>query len=126
MWEKKGITPCLEACPECLSGELEDGKIKWMRFDRRICSTRAQNLGPFSFERLLMEAAKEPDPEERRSMLLGNFSRSALQAVAFASVVAQCFECLRNCPICRRARTLKVAGEEKKIGEAARKEASRV
>jgi len=126
MWGKKGTTPCLEACPECLSGELEGDKIKWMRFDRRICSTRAQNLGPFSFERLLMEAAREPDPEKRRSMMLGSFSRSALQAVAFASVVAQCFECLRNCPICIRARTLKAINEEKDTGEAVGKEASHV
>ena len=126
MWEKKGTTPCLEACPECLSGELEGDKIKWMKFDRRICSTRAQNLGPFSFERLLLEAAKEPDPEKRRSMLLGNFSRSALLSVSFGSILAQCFECLRNCPICIRARTLRAVGREKEKREAAVKEASLV
>ncbi len=63
-----------------------------------------------------MEAAKEPDPEIRRSMLLGSFSRSALQAVAFAAVVAQCFECLRNCPICIQARTLRASVEEEKPG----------
>lgn len=116
LWARQGTTPCLEACPECLSGELEAEKIKWMRFDRRICSTRAQNMGPVSYERLLMEAANEPDPEIRRSMLLGSFSRSTLQAVTYAAVVAQCFECLRNCPICIHARTLRASVEEEKPG----------
>jgi hypothetical protein len=116
LWARQGTTPCLEACPECLSGELEEEKIKWMRFDRRICSTRAQNMGPVSYERLLVEAAKEPDTEIRRSMLLGSFSRNALQAVTYAAVVAQCFECLRNCPICIQARTLRASAEEEKPG----------
>ncbi len=116
LWARQGTTPCLEACPECLSGELEAEKIKWMRFDRRICSTRAQNMGPVSYERLLLEAAKEPDPEIRRSMLLGSFSRSALGAVSFAAVVAQCFECLRNCPICIQARTLRASVDEERPG----------
>lgn len=103
MWERKRTTPCLDACPECLSGELEDDQIKWMRYDRRICSTRAQNLSPAPFQRLLLEAASEPDPEVRRSMLLGSFSRNALQAIAYSPVVAQCIECVRNCPVCARA-----------------------
>ena len=106
-WNKHGTTPCLEACPMCLSGEIEDGRIKWMRYDRRICSTRAQTFSPGSYQRLLMESANEPDPEKRKTMVLGSFSRNALQAIAYASVVAQCGECFRNCPICVRARTLK-------------------
>ena len=107
MWERKGTTPCLDACPECLSGELEDGRIKWMRFDRRICSTRAQTLSPGSYQRLLLEGASEPDPEVRKSMLLGSFSRNALQAIAYSPVVAQCIECVRNCPVCAKAFKLK-------------------
>jgi len=112
LWEKRRTTPCLETCPECLSGELEGGRIKWMRYDRRVCSTRAQNLSPGSFQRLLLECTNEPDPEVRRSMLLGSFSRNALQAIAYAVVVGQCVECLRNCPICMQARSLK--GQERR------------
>lgn len=107
LWEKRRIVPCLETCPECLSGELEGGRIKWMRYDRRVCSTRAQNLSPVSFQRLLLESINESDPEVRRSMLLSSFSRNALQAIASSTVVAQCGECLRNCPVCIRARSLK-------------------
>ena len=113
-WEKHETTPCLEACPECLSGELEGGRIKWMRFDRRVCSTRAQTLSPFSFERLLVEGIKEPNAEVKRSILLGSFSRNAMQAIASATVFGQCMECLRNCPICIRARTLKAKDMEAK------------
>ena len=107
LWEGRKTTPCLEVCPECLSGELEGGRIKWMRYDRRVCSTRAQNLSPASFQRLLLEGINESDPEVRRSMLLGSFSRNALQAIASGTVVAQCGECLRNCPVYIRARSLK-------------------
>ena len=107
LWEKRRTTPCLEVCPECLSGELEGRRIKWIRFDRRICSTRAQNLSPVSYQRLLLEGINEPDPEVRRSMLLGSFSRNALQAIASGAVIGQCGECLRHCPICIRARSLK-------------------
>ncbi len=107
LWERRRTTPCLETCPECLSGELEGGQIKWMRYDRRVCSTRAQNLSHGSFQRLLLEGINEPAPEVRRSMLLGSFSRNALQAIAYSTVIGQCAECLRNCPVCIRARSLK-------------------
>ena len=105
LWERRQTTPCLEVCPECLSGELEGGRIKWMRYDRRICSTRAHTP---SLKRLLLEGIKEPDLKVRRSMLLGSLSHDAMQATASGAVFAQCSECLRNCPICRRARSLKV------------------
>ena len=99
--------PCLEACPECLSGELEGGRIKWMRFDRRVCSTRAQNLSPAPLQRMLLAAADEPDAGVRKSMLLGSFSRNALQAMASSTIVGQCGVCLRDCPVCIKGRTLK-------------------
>ncbi len=107
LWEKRRTTPCLETCPECLLGELEGGQIKWMRYDRRICTTRAQNVGLGALQRTLLEAANEPDSEVRRSILLGSFSRSVLEQIAGGRIYSQCGECLRNCPICIRARSLK-------------------
>lgn len=112
-WQKERTTPCLEVCPECLSGELEDGRIKWMRYDRRICSTRAQTLSPVSYQRLLLEAVNEPDPGRRKSILLGSFARNAMQAVTIGPSVSQCGECFRYCPIDLQARTLKGDGDEK-------------
>jgi hypothetical protein len=105
-WEKQRTVPCLETCPECLSGEFENGEIKWMRFDRRICSTRPQNHSPVAFARLLLEASEEPNPGMRRSMILGSFSRNTIQAIASGAVVGQCGECVRNCPIVMRGRQL--------------------
>lgn len=107
MWEKRFTTPCLEICPECLSGEIEGGHIKWMRYDRRICTTRAQTLGVGALQRTLVECANEPDPEVRRGILLGSFSRSVFDSIASGGVVGQCGECLRNCPICIKTRRLK-------------------
>ncbi len=107
MWEKRGTTPCLEACPMCLSGELEDGRIKWMRFNRITCSTRAQNLSDNTFLRIVRDSIEEPDPDVRRSMLLGSLSRNALEAVAYGVVISNCFECVRNCPVCIKGRRLK-------------------
>ncbi len=112
LWERRQTVPCLEACPECLSGELEGGRIKWMRYDRRICSTRAQSFGRGSFQRILLEGANEPNPEVRRSILLGSFYRQVVAAVTSGAVVAQCVECTRNCPVCLQARSLKVKSPE--------------
>jgi len=107
LWEKQGTTPCLDTCPECLSGELEGDEIKWMRYDRRICSTRAQTYGTGAFLRILLDCFEESDPEVRRNLLLGSFSRDVAQAMAAGAVVGQCAECLRNCPIYLDARKLK-------------------
>ncbi|MFC1917898.1 hypothetical protein ACFLXH_04520 [Chloroflexota bacterium] len=107
LWEKQQVTPCLETCPECLSGELAEDKIKWMRYDRRICSTRAQTTGTGAFLRMLVECFNEPDPEIRRNILLGSFSRNTIQAITANAAVGQCSECLRNCPIYLRTRNLK-------------------
>lgn len=114
MWERKETTPCLQKCPECLSGELENGSIKWMRFDKQMCTTRAQTLSIGGFQRTLLEAIDEPDREKRKMMLLGGFfSRNVIQ-IAKGATVGQCGECLRPCPIVIRARRLepKISVEE--------------
>lgn len=108
MWEERHTTPCLATCPECLSGEIEDGRVKWMRFDRRVCSTRAQNMGYIALQRTMQRAVDEPDPGLRRSILFGSFGRSVIETLSSGNVVGQCAECLRECPVCIRARSLKI------------------
>jgi hypothetical protein len=108
LWQRYQTVPCLETCPECLSGELEGGRIKWMRYDRRICSTRAQTEGMSPLLRILLDGMSQPDPEVRRNVLLGSFSRHVIRATATGAVFGQCSECLRHCPICIQARRLKV------------------
>lgn len=108
LWEKKKTTPCLETCPECISGEIEGGRIKWMRYDRRVCSTRAQTEGIGPLLRVLQDAMDNSDREVRRNMVLGRFTRAAITAISMGNVVGQCGECLRNCPVCRKASQLQV------------------
>jgi epoxyqueuosine reductase QueG len=107
LWERRRSIPCLEVCPECLSGELEAGRIKWMKYDRRICSSRAQNEGMGALLRTLLEGANEADLERRKSILLGSFSRAVIEAVASGNVTGQCSECVRVCPIHREAQKLR-------------------
>ncbi|MDP2646339.1 MAG: hypothetical protein Q8P24_15480 [Desulfobacterales bacterium] len=107
MYAKKKTTPCLDKCPECLSGELEKGSIKWMRFNRHLCATRAQTLSPSSFQRTLLEIINEPDPDKRKTMLLGGFFSNIMRQIAGGVFVGQCGECLRVCPVAIKARTLK-------------------
>ena len=108
LWEREKTTPCLATCPMCLSGELENGQIKWMKYDRRICFTRAQAESENAFIQTLLEGVDQPNPESRRSILLGSFSRRLNEALAYGATFGQCSECLRHCPICIQARTLKV------------------
>lgn len=106
-WDKIRSLPCLEACPECLSGELEDGKIKWMRYQRYRCATRAQTTSTMAFQRTLLEAMNETDPEKRKMIVLGNWFGRMVKSMAFSSeLVGQCAECLRDCPVDLKARRL--------------------
>ena len=106
-WERDRTTPCLETCPECLSGEIEDGKIKWMRYNRHLCATRAQTTSMGSFTRTLLEAMNEPDPDKRKMIVMGSFFRRSLSSLASNLSMGQCGECLRACPVSLRVRALR-------------------
>lgn len=119
-WARDRALPCLDACPECLTGELEDGRIKWMRYERYRCSTRAQTTSTMNFQRTLLEAMNEQDPERRKTILLGNWFGRMVKSIAFSSeLVGQCAECLRYCPVELRARRL-ARGDKSAIEEHAK------
>ena len=100
MWEKKGTTPCLTACPDCLKGELEEGRIKWMEYDQLKCYSRAQTTGTDFFQKMLLEVINEPDPERRKQLAFSShFSKSIRAMGTGEGIVAQCFECTRVCPL---------------------------
>jgi hypothetical protein len=104
-WEKRGTTPCLEACPTCLSGELADGGIGWMEFRQDRCYARAQTTAMDSFQQLLVQAVEEPDEERRKTIVYGSHFTRAVRGIAYSTELsAQCFECLRPCPIGRKRR----------------------
>ncbi len=112
-YRKIGKTPCLASCPSdeggCLDGSIgEDGEIEEMYYDRERCVSRAMNFGINSFQKALGEIIDEEDSGRRGSMINSDFfSRSCTSISFFKESVAQCFECMRVCPIGRSERKLK-------------------
>ncbi len=108
LWEKKKTTPCLSSCPDCLSGEIKNGKIDWMEYRQDLCSTRAQTTAMNSFQKILLEAINEPDADRRQAILLGSHFTRAVRSIAYSSELsAQCFNCLKKCPVILQTRKLK-------------------
>ena len=103
LWEKKQTTFCLSSCPDCLSGEIKDGKIHWMEYRQDLCFTRAQTTAMDVFQKLLLEAVNEPDADRRKAILLGSHFTRAVRSMAYGSELsAQCFNCLHKCPVVLR------------------------
>ena len=104
-YRKIGKTPCTASCPSddggCLDGEIdEEGEISYSWYDRERCTTRAMNFGINSFQKAMAEIVTEDDPETRTNMINSDFFNRSCSAVSFfRESVAQCFECMRVCPI---------------------------
>jgi epoxyqueuosine reductase QueG len=112
-FRKFGKTPCMAACPSdeggCLDGSIsEEGRIEYSWYDRERCTTRAMNFGINSFQKALAQIVAEEDEESQKNMLHSDyFSRSCSAITHYKESVAQCFECMRVCPIGRAERKLK-------------------
>jgi len=103
LYDRKGTTPCVSSCPDCLSGEIKDGRIKWMEYRQELCYTRAQTTAMDVFQKLLLEAVNEPDVDRRKAILFGSHFTRAVRSVAYSSELsAQCFNCLKRCPVVRK------------------------
>jgi len=108
-----GKTPCLAACPSeeggCLDGSIDDqGRIEYSYYDRERCVSRAMNFGINSFQKALGQIVAEQDEERQSTMIHSDFfSRSCSAITHYKESVAQCFECMRVCPIGRSERKLK-------------------
>ena len=113
VYKAGGKTPCQAACPAdeggCLHGTLgPDNRIESTYYDRERCVSRAMNFGINSFQKALEQIANEDDDERRRMMIHSDFFTRSASAIAFyKESVAQCFECMRVCPIGRAERKLK-------------------
>jgi epoxyqueuosine reductase QueG len=113
VYKHGGKTPCQMACPSddggCLSGTIDEGgRIESVYYDRERCVSRAMNFGINSFQKALEQIANEDDPEKRKMMIHSDFfTRSCSGVSFFKESVAQCFECMRVCPIGRAERKLK-------------------
>ncbi|ETW95845.1 MAG: hypothetical protein ETSY1_29015 [Candidatus Entotheonella factor] len=113
MYRKLGTTPCLAACPAseggCLDGDIDaDGQIAYSYYDRERCTSRSMNFGIGTVQKSLVQIITEDDPEQRRAMIYSDFFTQSLSSLGFyKESVAQCFECMRVCPVGRVHRRLK-------------------
>ena len=66
------------------------------------------NFGPVALQKSLAELVTQDDADERRMFAYSDFFARACSGVSFyKESVAQCFECMRVCPIGRQSRKLK-------------------
>ncbi len=112
MYRKLGTTPCLASCPKddggCLDGEItSDGRIEYSYYDRERCVARSMNFGIGSLQKSLVDIVNEGDSERRSTMIHSDFFTQSLTAMcSYKESVAQCFECMRVCPVGQKHRRL--------------------
>lgn len=105
MYKRIGTTPCLRVCPACLSGTITGLQIETSTYNRERCHSRAMTYGIGSFQKALLQIVNEDDAEKRKAMIHGDFFTKSVQAVGFyRDSIAQCFECMRVCPVGRKYR----------------------
>lgn len=100
LYRKTGSTPCMQNCPvECLSGSIDDkGEIAEMRFDMYRCAEMCQQYE--NMPTLIERAFETGDVLEREELLYGGEAQSFFyKATAGVDTNAQCFECMRVCPV---------------------------
>lgn len=105
MYRQIGRTPCMKFCPaQCLSGEIDDkGAQKLMRYDMAACAELTQEYE--AVPKILAEAVKDEVRSEGAEGLLDPDRKMLWYKVSAGSGAwfAQCFECMRVCPIATRA-----------------------
>ncbi len=104
MWEERGTTPCLDVCPirsgGCLGGEIEDGRAVQRQYDAARCTSRVYTHWIPGFQKGLELALSKDDPEERKMILYGSHFTRTLWAMTYSGQSqAQCWECMRVCPV---------------------------
>ena len=105
MYRKTGQTPCMKFCPvQCLSGDIdEDGKQAEMRSDMAACAEMTQQYE--AVPDAIVEAIAATDAADRRDALLDPDKMMLWYKMSVGSggLLAQCFECMRVCPIATQA-----------------------
>ena len=105
LYRKTGQTPCMKFCPvQCLSGEIdEDGNQAKMRYDMAACAEMTQQFE--AVPSMIADAVEARDDAEREDALF-DADRKILwykMSVGSGGLLAQCFECMRVCPIATQA-----------------------
>ncbi|MFQ5946325.1 MAG: hypothetical protein ACE5NC_08760 [Anaerolineae bacterium] len=112
MWEREGTTPCINVCPAkawgCLDGRIEDGHFVRTEYKRDLCHTRVYSNWIGGFQKVLEATLNEPDKEKRKMLLYGSLFTRTLWSITYSGQSqAQCFECIRVCPVGQEYRTKK-------------------
>jgi epoxyqueuosine reductase QueG len=105
MYRSIGRTPCMKFCPaQCLNGEVDDqGRQKIMRYDMAACAEFTQEYE--AVPKMLAEAVQDEVRSNGAEGLLDPDRKMLWYKVSAGSGAwfAQCFECMRVCPIATRA-----------------------
>lgn len=105
MHRKTGQTPCMKFCPvQCLSGDInERGEQVEMRYDMAKCAELTQQYE--AVPAMLADALSAADAAARERALSDpdNALLWYKMSVGSGGLLAQCFECMRVCPIATRA-----------------------
>lgn len=105
MYRSIGRTPCMKFCPvQCLDGEVdEDGKQKVMRYDMAACAEMSQQYE--TVPDAILNAIKGEDEVAREDALFDPDNKMLWYKMSVGSggLLAQCFECMRACPIATQA-----------------------
>jgi hypothetical protein len=105
MYRKIGQTPCMKFCPvQCLSGTIDpQGRQVEMHYDMAACAEMSQQYE--AVPALLAEALAAEDEVQRTDTLFDPDQKMLWYKMSVGSggLLAQCFECMRACPIATRA-----------------------
>jgi epoxyqueuosine reductase QueG len=105
MYRQIGRTPCMKFCPaQCLSGEIDSkGQQKLMRYDMAACAELTQEYE--AVPKMLAEAVKDEVRTRGAEGLLDSDQKMLWYKVSAGSGAwfAQCFECMRVCPVATKA-----------------------
>jgi epoxyqueuosine reductase QueG len=101
MYRQTGQTPCQKFCPvQCLSGHIDgDGKQAEMHYDMAACAEMSQQYE--AVPAMLAEAMAAEDDQGREEALFDPDNKMLWYKMSVGSggLLAQCFECMRVCPI---------------------------
>ena len=105
LFRKVGQTPCMKFCPvQCLSGDIDDeGRQREMRYDMAACAEMTQQYE--AVPDVFSEMLRADDDAEREDLMYGPDNKLLWYKMSVGSggLLAQCFECMRVCPIATRA-----------------------
>ena len=105
MYRQIGRTPCMKFCPvQCLSGSIdEDGKQAEMHYDMAACAEMTQQYE--AVPKLIADAIAAESDAEREDALFDPDHKMLWYKMSVGSggLLAQCFECMRVCPIATQA-----------------------